>query len=319
MPKLKTIRKLSPVLARKSTVRTIIEFLIANNPYYACDTTFHGLSLDNLNSLFDEDEADQDEAVPCAMGIGFIADSEGGSGASADYTGRNEEVDVPHPGQDILMENVGYTCGDDSPVSYRSMKMKALYHCLDGGRFIRSSSGDRFIPDFENPNPWGIGGFHHPNRQIPITMEEQLKYLLSTFKSPFERDADFAFVYFNILQKKHVCDSVRFRVKASQQRTMVEQLLSVDKTLLNRLIETFKQDPSYRTQTVEETSLVALVNRLGTVLHNLPGTSGYKLRMRNEIRALVNHQGAVEDSLAHAPRIMARSKLRHEVRYIVIC
>ncbi|KAI0698726.1 hypothetical protein C8Q76DRAFT_633801, partial [Earliella scabrosa] len=300
-PTTETIRKLSPVLARKSIVRTIIEFLVADNPHYACDTTFHGLSTENLRLLFDSDTDSQDAGVPCAMTIGFIQDSEAIRGVSSDYTGRNEEVNLPQPGGDILMENVGYTCGDDSPVAYREMKMQAINHCLNGGTFIRSQSGSRFIPDFENPSlltwmfphldPWGIGGFHHPNRQVPITMEEQLKYLLSIHDSPFEKDADFAFVYFNILQKKHVCDSVRFRVKVSQQRAVVRDLLSIDKDLLARLIEIYKVNPAYRAQTVEESNLVALVNRLGTVLHDLPGTTGYKLRMRNEIRALVNHKG----------------------------
>ncbi|KAI0722566.1 hypothetical protein C8Q76DRAFT_615406, partial [Earliella scabrosa] len=300
-PSKETIRKLSPVLARKSTVKTIIEFLVEQNPHYACDTEFHGFSERNLNLLFDNETGNSDEGLPCAMSIGFLEDNEAIRGVVGDYTGRNEEVDEPPPGADILMENVGYTCGDNSPVSYEDMKMKAINHCLNHGRFIQSQSGDRFIPDFENPSlltwlfphldPWGIGGFHHPHRQVPLSMEEQLKYMLSIYNSPFERDADFAFVYFNILQKKRVCESVRFKVKASQQRAIVQDLLSVDKALLQRMIETFKNDPNYVVQTVEERNLLSLINRLGTVLHDLPGTSGYKIKLRNEIRALVNHKG----------------------------
>ena len=107
------------------------------------------------------------------------------------------------------MENVGYTSGDKSPVSYRDMKLRALSHCLNGGRFIRSQAGDTFVPDFHNPalltwlfphlDPWGIGGFHHPARVDPISMDEQLRYLLQRADGRFQRDPDFAFVYFNIL------------------------------------------------------------------------------------------------------------------------
>ncbi|KAI0682583.1 hypothetical protein C8Q76DRAFT_637108, partial [Earliella scabrosa] len=300
-PSKETIRKLSPVLATKSTVKTIIEFLVSNNPHYARDTEFHGFSQRNLDLLFEEEDRNSDEGLPCAMSVGFLEDSEVIRGVAADYSRRNEETDHPQPDAEILMENVGYTSGDDSPIAYRDMKMKAIDHCLNRGRFIQSQSGDRFIPDFENPSlltwlfphldPWGIGGFHDPHRRRPLSMEEQLKYLLSTAGSPFERDADFAFVYFNILQKKQVCDSVRFKVKASQQRTVVQNLLAVDKTLLARLIDTFKHNPNYVPQTVEERELLNLVNRLGTVLHDLPGTSGYKIKLRNEIRALVNHTG----------------------------
>ncbi len=293
-----TIRKLSPVLARKTTIRTIIEFLVAENPYYACDSTFHGLSQENLDGLF---EGDHDSDVPCAMTVGFIENNDAIQGATADYTGRNEDPVRIGTGDELLMENVGYTCGDDSPVSYQDMKMRALQHCIDGGRFIRSQSGDRFIPDFENPSlltwmfphldPWGIGGFYHPNRAIKLSMEEQVKYLLSIHDSPFEHDADFAFVCYNIMQKKKVCDSVHFKIKATQQRTVVNQLLNVDRELLARMIEATRTNPDYKPQTHEEYALIALVNKVGTVLHDLPGTSGYKIRMRNEIRGLVSYRG----------------------------
>ncbi|KAI0745187.1 hypothetical protein C8Q76DRAFT_688363 [Earliella scabrosa] len=266
-----------------------------------CDTTFHGYSQQNLDLLFAPEEFTKDAAVPCAMDVGHLEDSEAIHGVSADYTHRNDDEEAPGLNEDILMENVGYTNGDDSPVSYRDMKMKALLHCLSGGRFIRSQAGERFIPDFENPSlltwmfphldPWGIGGFHHPERTLSVTMEDQLRYLLEIHDSPFAKDADFAFVYYNILQKKAVCDSVKFRVKASQQREIVGKLLAVNKELLSTTIDKYKQNPSYEARTREESELLQLVNRVGMVMHDIPGTSGYKMRMRNEIRALVNHKG----------------------------
>ncbi|KAI0709394.1 hypothetical protein C8Q76DRAFT_626444, partial [Earliella scabrosa] len=300
-PTKESIGKLSPVLARKSTVSTIIQFLVRENEHYMCDSTFHGCSARNLDLLFEPQQGNADQGVPCAMDVGFIEDTDAIRSVTADYSGRNEVVDVPESQDSILMENVGYTNGDDSPVSYRDMKMKALSHCLNGGKFIRSQAGDQFVPDFENPSlltwmfphldPWGIGGFHQQEREIPISMEEQLKYLLQIHESPFARDADFAFVYFNILQKKSVCDSVKFKVKQSQQHEIVRQLLEVDKDLLNGMISRYKRDPGYEPDTREELSLLSLINRVGTVLHDLPGTSGYKIKMRNEIRGLVSQKG----------------------------
>ncbi|KAI0706471.1 hypothetical protein C8Q76DRAFT_566412, partial [Earliella scabrosa] len=295
-----TIGKISPVLVRKSTVSTIIQFLVAENDHYACDTSFHGYSRENLDMLLDDDSSN-DVGVPCAMDIGFLQDSEVIRSTSSDYTHRDEDADVPPPGTELLMENVGYTCGDDTPVSYRNMKFRALNHCLTGGRFVQSQAGERFIPDFENPSlmtwmfphldPWGIGGFHHPQRTRPLTLEEQLRYLLELHDSPFAKDADFAFVYYNILQKKAVCDSVMFRVKASQQREIIQQLLAIDKNVLSSLMEKYKRNPGYETDIREELSLLSLVNKVSTVLHDLPGTSGYKIRLRNEIRALVAQKG----------------------------
>ncbi|KAI0684649.1 hypothetical protein C8T65DRAFT_593414, partial [Cerioporus squamosus] len=301
-PTLRTIGGLSPVLVRRSIVETIIRFLVSDNPYYVPDgETFFGFSAANLGSLFSVENSDADLGVPCAMDIGFIPDSEGLRGTTADYTGRNQVSEVPGPDEPLLMENVGYTSGDRSPVSYRDMKLRALSHCLNGGKFVRSQAGDTFVPDFHNPalltwlfphlDPWGIGGFHHPDRTVAITMEEQLTYLLQVADGPFQRDPDFAFVYFNILQKKAVCDSVHFRVKESEQRRIIDKLLAVDRGVLEQLIAKFDVDKHYVPDTVEEAGLLTLVNNVGAVLRDIPGTTGYKLNMRNEIRSVVNFYG----------------------------
>ena len=300
-PSKTTIGKLGPALARKTRVRAMVEFLVEHNVHYACDSRFHGLSEENLDSLFSCDDRGRDEAVPCAIDIGFIEETEFVLAAEADYTTRNLDIDDAREDEPLLMDNVGYTLGDDSPVSYRDMKMKALSHCINGGKFIRSQSGDKFIPDFENPSlmtwlfpqldPWGIGGFHEQSRPIPISMEEQLKYLMEVDDSPFQKDPDFAFVYFNILQKKAVCDSVRFRVAAAQQERIVRELMSIDKGELDRLIARLKANHSYQAESDEEKRILKLVTQVGASLHDIPGTAGYKLKMRNEIRSLVAFRG----------------------------
>ena len=300
-PSRASIGKLGPTLVRKTRVRTMIEFLVDHNVHYACDSSFHGLSEDNLDALYDASEPEQEEGIPCTMDVGFIEETEFVRAVEADYTTRNLEPEAPGEHDPLLMENVGYTLGDDSPVSYRDMKMKALSHCINGGRFVRSRSGDKFVPDFENPSlmtwlfphldPWGIGGFHEQSRPIAVSMEEQLKYLMEVDGGAFQKDPDFAFVYFNILQKKAVCDSVRFRVSAAEQERTVRELLSIDKGELDRLIARLKSNQSYQAQTDEEKRILRLVTRVGASLHDIPGTAGYKLKMRNEIRSLVTFRG----------------------------
>ncbi|RDX51345.1 hypothetical protein OH76DRAFT_1347408, partial [Lentinus brumalis] len=302
MPTMQTIGKFRTLLARKSVVATLIRFLVSNNAYYAADSKeFFGFSRVNLDALFGPGTSSVDTGIPAAMEIGFLEDNEAIAASTAEYTSRNNDDDAPSNNTDMLIENVGYTCGDDSPVSYRDMKMRALSHCLHGGRFLCSKAGDKFVPDFENPalltwlfphlDPWGIGGFHHPDRSVKITMEDQLKYLLELDDGRFECDPDFGFVYYNILQKKMVCDSVRFRVKASQQHRVVADLLSVDKELLQRMLVHSEHNPAYKPTTSEEVQLVSLIDNVSAVLPNIPGTTGYKLTMRNEIRALVNFRG----------------------------
>lgn len=199
------------------------------------------------------------------------------------------------------MDNVGYTMGDEFLVSYYDMKIKALRHCLAGGQFICSWGGDRFVPNFENPSLltwlfphlylWGIGRFHESLWEIPIMMEEQVKYLLELNKSPFKWDLDFTFIYYNILQKKAVCESVCFRVKAVEQGCITQELLSVDCRDLEHLIARFKGNLWYEPQSPKELHVVSLVNRVSTMFHKLPGTAGYKLKMQNEICTLINRWG----------------------------
>ncbi|TFK87211.1 hypothetical protein K466DRAFT_491259, partial [Polyporus arcularius HHB13444] len=295
-----TIARLRPVLVRKSRVKTMITFLMEHNVHYRRGPEFRGFSRSNLDLLFGPDRVEEDVGVPCAMEIGFLEECEAIRGATADYTRRNEGGRVAE-GEELLMENVGYTDGDETPLTYRQMKMKALKHCLTGGKFLRSQAGSEFIPDFQNPrllswlfphlDPWGIGGFFEPSRKVALTLEEQLSYLLQVDDAPFASDPDFAFVYFNIRQKKAVCDSVNFRVKVSQQQEIVRRLLNVDVNVLQRLIERFEKDPKYEPKTMEEVGIMSVLNQVRMVGRDLPGTAAYKVTLRNEIRSLVNFKG----------------------------
>ncbi|KAJ8473925.1 hypothetical protein ONZ51_g7564 [Trametes cubensis] len=109
--------------------------------------------------------------------------------------------------------------------------------------------------------------------------------------SPFRNDPDFAFVYYNIRQKKAVLDSVQFRVSASQRDAVVSELLKVDVKTLDKLVNALDKDPRYKLQNDKETAILSLLQRVNTVSHDLPGSNGYKVMLRNQIRALINHKG----------------------------
>lgn len=301
-PTKETIGKLSPVLVRKSTVKTLIQFLIRNNPHYIVNSSFHGFSARNLDLLFDPAGCqDHDIGVPADLDIGFVQESAFVQATEADYSHRADYTEGPSDQDGFLMENVGYTLGDDSPVAYRDMKMTALSHCLQGRHFVHSSSGDRYIPDFDSPwllswlfphlDPWGIGGFCHQSRSVPISVESQLKYLLSLHDTSFQNDPAFSFVYYNILQKKAVCDTVHFRIDLKQRHDIVEKLLAVDNLMLTTLIHKYKTNAGYRPCSDAELSIVRLLNQVNMSVRDLPGTSGYKVCRRNEIRSLIYFYG----------------------------
>ncbi|KAI0069415.1 hypothetical protein K474DRAFT_1610489, partial [Panus rudis PR-1116 ss-1] len=298
-PSKETIARLRPVLVRKSRVEKMINFLVANNPEYTISDTFSGLSRHNLDALFTD--SSRDEGVLAALHIGHIVGNEATWAATGDY-GNRSHIQLAETDEGVVLENVGYMAGSDTPEgSTQLLKYRALNHCLGGGRFIHSQAGSRALPDFRNPSlltmlyphldPWGIGGFDHPKRQVTISFEDQLRHILLTWDSPFQTDPAFSFVYYNILQKRMVSRSVRFRVPASTHQRIVRELLAVDGVRLEALTRRFQIEPHYEPTDPRDTRIVRLLRSVRVVNHEIPGSAAHKLTLRNQIRGLINYIG----------------------------
>lgn len=297
LPTRSTIHKFSPVLVRKSRVKLMIEFLIQCNGHYQPSIDF-AFSQDNLDSLFNS--RDLDESVPSTVTIGHVPMNDAIANSTSDYTLRNMDTLEPEI-DELLMENVSYTDGDDSPAGYHAMKSVALERCLQGKPFIASGTGSTNIQDFYNPSaltwlyphldPWGIGGFHHPLRRVPIGMEEQLKHLLMIDTSPFERDPEFAFVFYNIVQKLRVMTSLRFSVPLATHRSIIRDLLDADPDIFVELARECEKDPFYHPTNESQKKAFALLNSIGMISRHIPGSNGYKISRRNEIRSLTQYRG----------------------------
>lgn len=289
-----TIRKLSPVLVRKNRVKLLIEFLLEYNQHYRCVPGFQGYSEQNLNALFSNDRA---EDVPTSVHIGHIPLNEAIVGATSDYTERNIDYKMEGINSELLMENVSYTLGDDSPLSYRKMKVEALERCLQGKPYLVSGKGTSPLPDFNNPyllswlfphlDPWGIGGFLHPLRKHFISVEQQVKHLLQVDGGLFQNDSQFAFIFYNILRKQAVSHAMRFTTSYKQHSTIIKKLMQIDPELLNQLKENFEKDALYKPINDKEKSILQLLASVSVLARNIPGSDGYKITQRNRIRGLI--------------------------------
>ncbi|PPQ76981.1 hypothetical protein CVT26_007829 [Gymnopilus dilepis] len=299
MPSKHTISKLGPVLVRKSRIQLLLSFLLTYNPHYrpGDDLTFSQSNLDAIH-----DNADGPE-VPKTVIITHIDSSEGTENINADYTPRNEDelIESDRLGE-LVMENVGYTDGDHSSNAYNAMKLLALDRCLTGKPFVISGTGNRPVPDFNNPSiltwlfphldPWGIGGFHEPRRRIKISMEEQLRHLLNIDDRSFETDAEFAFVFYNTLRRAEVSQNVRFRVPMKEQKRIVEELKTIDPSELRRLSTVMEQDHLFKAVNSEQIRILKILRSVTMTTRSLPGSDGYKWNMRRQIRAIINAKGA---------------------------
>lgn len=276
----------------------MIEFLLKHNSHYRPSDDFW-YSEENLESLFDGNVEDN---LPRGVHVGYMEGNDAIESTVADYTPRKEDDNGTGEEYDeLLMENVGYTEGDESPLAYLSMKALALERCLRGKPFITSGTGSQIVPDFKNPSiitwlfphldPWGIGGFHHAGRIVTISMFDQLCHLLKVDGSPFQRDPEFAFVFHNVCQKALVAQSLRFSVSRSVYRKVASDILSIDPDTLMQLNEECRKDPHYRPKGDNEKKIFKVLADIRTVSKHLPGSDGYKVMMRNEIRALINYKG----------------------------
>ncbi len=296
------IKDLSPVLVSKNRVQTMLEFLIDNNQWY--QSAGISMSKDNINQLFEAGEIN-DCAIPHAVEIGHLPSDESYNfnigytepiGVTSDYTNRRQFQSSAGE-HDFLMEAVGYTANENSTQNYQKMKAAALSWCLDGKSFLQMRGSSNLIKDddpglmsfaFPHLDPWGIGGFNNPNRKPEqhIPFQRQVSNLLKQNDSPFERDPNFAFICWNIIQKAQVRQNSAFSIKAGSHREIVRELEELGPAL-DKLAEKWHTHPHAKAETEIEKKAHALLNKLKVVNKDLHNSMGYKLCRRNEIRALI--------------------------------
>ncbi|KAJ7090623.1 hypothetical protein C8R44DRAFT_648096, partial [Mycena epipterygia] len=283
------IRELSPVVVSKTRVECMINFLLSKNAFYiGADVTF---SPENLAALFADGEGDV--GIPNAVEVCCLPDST----LEADgYADRGATVES-QPHTNIVMEAVGYTVGERSPKNLREMKASTVAWCLDKQNFIKMQSGSKFLSDrdpglltfaFPNLDPWGIGGFHEPNRSDSqrISFAQQVKNLLLQSDGTFQRDPNFRYVCWNIMQKAEVNKHVTFRTSVSTQSNVVSEIEKMG-PLLTDLMKKWELNPEAKASNKAEKKALRTLGRLKLLAKDLKGSSGYKQCRRNEIRALM--------------------------------
>ncbi|KAJ7927861.1 hypothetical protein B0H13DRAFT_1571311, partial [Mycena leptocephala] len=292
VPNRENIRDLVPVLVSKTRVQKMIEFLLNHNPQYiGSGVTF---SQENLDALFPE----EGEAFLSAIEICSLPD--GAEPVLETYAAREDRVtsnmalDVEVDDGTVVVEAVGYTVGENTPNSHRDMKTAALAWCLDKKNFIKMQTGSRFITDrdpglltftFPHLDPWGIGGFHEPNRtpDQQITFERQVRNLLLQQDRSFQKDPNFAYVCWNIIQKKEINKHVTFRTDASSHASIVHEIEQMSPILAD-LMRKWELNPNAKPSTRAEKKAMRTLNKLKLMAKDLKGSSGYKQCRRNEIR-----------------------------------
>src|ERR1700733_6319554 len=108
-------------------------------------------------------------------------------------------------------------------------------------------------------------------------MEEQVVHLLRSECGRFERNNQFAFVYYNIIQKQMVASNVHFSVPRSLQARLTRDLLDIDIDVLEDLMGKCWKDPFYELSDEKKKSILNILASVNVVTRHVPGSDGYKL------------------------------------------
>jgi hypothetical protein len=141
---------------------------------------------------------------------------------------------------------------------------------------------------FPHLDPWGIGGFYEPNRTPDqhITFEHQVRNLLLQQDRTFQKDPNFAYVCWNIIQKKEINKHVTFRTDASSHASIVQEIEHMS-SILADLMHKWELNPNTKPSTRAEKKAMRTLNKLKLMAKDLKVSSGYKQCRRNEIRAMM--------------------------------
>ncbi|PPR00579.1 hypothetical protein CVT26_009855 [Gymnopilus dilepis] len=299
MPSRSTISKLGPVLVRKSRIQKLLNFLVQNNPHYSEQSGLR-ISQDNLNAIH---QSGNQPDIPSSVSIAQMPNTLAFEGATSDYTPRNQDEFIEsHRLDELVMENVSYTQGDQSADAYHAMKLLALQRCLSGKPFLISGTGSSLVPDFNNPrilswlfphlDPWGIGGFYDPRRRKKITMKEQLYHMLRSDDVTFEEDPEFAFVFYNTLRKSEVSRAMSFQVPDREHERIINDLREINIEQLTKLCKKFANDSRYKPVDMQERKIMDIMRSISCTTRSLPGSNGYKKLMRDQIRSIIHARGS---------------------------
>ncbi|KAJ7152241.1 hypothetical protein C8R43DRAFT_1087883 [Mycena crocata] len=177
VPTRDNIKELKPVLVSKNRVETMVKFLLSKNAHYVAT----GIAFKSVP-----------EAFPQAVEICCLSDKSDPVAESyadrGDQPAKEHRLDTIEDDGSIVVDAVGYIVGVNTPNDQRNMKASAVAWCLDKKNCIKMQSSSEFITDrdpglltftFSGLDPWGIGGFHEPNR----TEKKSITTLLSALMS----------------------------------------------------------------------------------------------------------------------------------------
>lgn len=170
-----------------------------------------------------------------------------------------------------------------------------------GGAYVEVPHGPCPVNEFCNPSlfpqiypclfPYGIGGFEDDRRVSPLGFQRHVRHVLALRDPRFREHHSFMFTAFNILQHRSILLHSSLKVCKSRFASVMADYASVSDAAVARVCARIASTHRVHAEDDEECRVLKLMNDVQLVTRQVPGSSGARLAMRNEVRALMYSKG----------------------------
>ncbi|THU89846.1 hypothetical protein K435DRAFT_677039, partial [Dendrothele bispora CBS 962.96] len=201
-----------------------------------------------------------------------------------------------------LLEHTGVADPENYNQSGRSLKASALRNLVSQhGPDLILQTGNQPISEYFNTSlfpgmyptlfPYGICGFEDDRRDPKLSLELQAEYLLDFDGGIFRMHWSFLFVIFNLIQRRKVHFQTHLAVGRRNFYKVARQISNIPSSTLLQLSKKIETEKSINNLTPSEKNAMSLLSQVKTITSHIPGSSGAKLRMRNEIKSYFGYFG----------------------------
>ena len=283
--------KAKPLTVRREKVRSALIWLKQHNRHYKHITINH----DMLNQLEDQ------QILP--FSIEHVLPSQANESLTSRYdttssleTHCQAPLDAPIPFQNVVITDV------DARAPANELRAAAVRHVIKkGGSYIEIPHDAQPVNEFCNPDlfpmiyptlfPYGIGGLEDSDRESKLSMKKHVKHLFSLADRRFQEHYSFLFTAFNMLQRREVLLRTSLKVKRSNFPSVAANFASVSPQAVHIVSQRIANGDSITANTDDERKVLNLMRQVKLVSSHVPGSSGSRIAMRNEIRGLMMDKG----------------------------
>lgn len=277
-----------PLVIRREKVRNALVWLKANNPLYK-DICIDHDRLDTFEHEF---------VTPVHI---IVRDAKEGDNAYGATNGASEIRSTLPEGLELAFDSAIVTDLEGREVTPQQMSMSALQHLKSGGGFLQIphdseptntyEDHDAFPAMFPTLFPYGVYGFDRPEQPHKLNMLLHARHLLSLSDRRFQEHATFQFMVYNILQRREVNKSARFKISKRHFDSFARDLDKISTATIDKMAKRVESGALLKAESPEEQTILNLMERVKKINSTVPGTSASKIQLRNKIRAMMMHIG----------------------------